>query len=74
MSALVTSTCFLCVAVSKAYKLLEDEEQLHYCKEIVEEAKVMVEIKVSQVSSSYLSLSRAHTRSSFVAEGEEESC
>ena len=65
----------LVLAVSKAYKILEDEEQLQYCKEIVEEAKIVVEMKVG------LSLSLTHTHththefsSPLLVEGDEKGC
>ena len=33
-------------AVNKAYKMLEEEEQLTYCREVVDEARALTEQKV----------------------------
>lgn len=39
---------FVVAAVSNAYKMLQDEEQLEYCKGVAEEAKVVTEEKVAE--------------------------
>ena len=45
----VCLSLYLFPAVHKAYKTLEDPEQLEYCKSIWEEATATIEQKVNQL-------------------------